>query len=833
MADSTTRILGYADPLSVAPGDRLELKLSCTDVESFRLDFVRIVCGDPDPRGPGLHLEPAASPVDGEYRGRFKPIDVGSYVRVEGPFGLQDDSRFAVAALIWPTAPFGRRQTVMGWWSEPEASGFALEIGESGELRLRLGTGAGVTDAACAGALLERRWYFVAASFTPESRAARAHWFALEACVGSAPRASASLDEASWRAPPADTPFLIGAHRAAPSHGRWMSGGHYNGKVERPMLLGASPEFDRLRAVARDPATATPADRLLAAWDFSDGIEGRTVLDRGPHARHGHTVNLPARGVTGHSWDGSVADWRHAPGQYGAIHFHEDDLHDCRWSSDVAFEIPGDWKSGFYAARMRAPGSVGYVAFFVRPRRGAAGAHIALVASTATYMSYANTHIKFDSLNTENLYESLTPISEDELYLNEHRELGLSHYDTHSDGSGVFYASRLRPMLNFRPGLYTFNYLKRHPYRRVAGGARIRVRRDHRRGHPRGRRGLCCPAIGSWSRVPIRSTPPPRCGTPSTPTSAPAGATCTLGATGSTGASHTARRSRASSRNRRGITGVRTWEGEPGEHHLSFTGEPGGLWRSNRRPPQRLVGVGFSATLFDRSTHYRRTAASLDPRFAFVFEGIGDEERIGDFGLRGGGAAGMELDRWDAALGAPPNCVVLATSEDVGIGGLLTVEEFVTTTRALDGAQNGRVRADMVFFETPGGGGGVVHRLHRLGDLARLQRVRQQRLAHHRECASAISGPAPVRGASMSRRCATVAARASSAGRSTRRNAWCKTTEGSCGSSHQGHGMSAGVVAGGDRWSPPARPVNARAGPRYGTGGAARGRTRSRGAFRS
>ena len=48
-----------------------------------------------------------------------------------------------------------------------------------------------------------------------------------------------------------------------------------------------------------------------------------------------------------------------------------------------------------------------------------------------------STHIKFDSLNTENLYESLTPISEDELYLNEHRELGLSHYDTHSDGSGV------------------------------------------------------------------------------------------------------------------------------------------------------------------------------------------------------------------------------------------------------------------------------------------------------------------------------------------------------------------------------------------------------------
>ena len=44
-------------------------------------------------------------------------------------------------------------------------------------------------------------------------------------------------------------------------------------------------------------------------------------------------------------------------------------------------------------------------------------------------------------------------------YLNKHRELGLSHYDTHADGSGVVYVSEKRPILNMRPGLYTFNYI--------------------------------------------------------------------------------------------------------------------------------------------------------------------------------------------------------------------------------------------------------------------------------------------------------------------------------------------------------------------------------------
>ena len=46
----------------------------------------------------------------------------------------------------------------------------------------------------------------------------------------------------------------------------------------------------------------------------------------------------------------------------------------------------------------------------------------------------------------------------------------------------------------------------------------------------------------------------------------------------------------------------------------------------------------------------------------FIFEGV-DDEIIGDFGLIGGGAAGLELDRADRSLGTPPNALVLASSE--------------------------------------------------------------------------------------------------------------------------------------------------------------------------
>ena len=53
--------------------------------------------------------------------------------------------------------------------------------------------------------------------------------------------------------------------------------------------------------------------------------------------------------------------------------------------------------------------------------------------------------------------------------------------------------------------------------------------------------------------------------------------------------------------------------------------------------------------------------SSADPRAAFIFEGIGMDETIGDFGLIGGGAAGLELDIADPTLGTPPHALVVAS----------------------------------------------------------------------------------------------------------------------------------------------------------------------------
>jgi N,N-dimethylformamidase len=155
---------------------------------------------------------------------------------------------------------------------------------------------------------------------------------------------------------------------------------------------------------------------------------------------------------------------------------------------------------------------------------------------------------------------------------------------------------------------------------------------------------------------------------------------------------------------RRAEDGIRSWAAEGGEYYHGFTGELGGMWRRMGRAPQAVAGAGMTSQGFDRSTYYERTAASRDPRARFIFAGIGDDERIGDFGLIGGGAAGWEIDRVDPALGTPPHALVVAVADQFSSAYHWMKEDLSHTHSAITGETCPHVRCDMVFYETPKGG---------------------------------------------------------------------------------------------------------------------------------
>src|SRR4029453_1971693 len=109
------KVVGYADRFSVAPGETIRFMVSC-ELPTYRADIVRLIHGDPNPRGPGFKEELVASAISGEYPGRFQEIHPGSYVRVADNPALRLRGSFTIQAWILPTTPQKGPQGIVTKW---------------------------------------------------------------------------------------------------------------------------------------------------------------------------------------------------------------------------------------------------------------------------------------------------------------------------------------------------------------------------------------------------------------------------------------------------------------------------------------------------------------------------------------------------------------------------------------------------------------------------------------------------------------------------------------------------------------------------------------------
>jgi N,N-dimethylformamidase len=342
------------------------------------------------------------------------------------------------------------------------------------------------------------------------------------------------------------------------------------------------------------------------------------------------------------------------------------------------------------------------IVFFVNAPLGQAGSPIAFLASSATFMAYANSHYLTDNADMEMKGGFFLVLNEAAQFFDERRDLGLSTYDTHLDGSGVCYSSRLRPMQSMRltDRIWTLRADTHVTDWMSARGFSHDLVTDEAIHYD----GLA--ALAPY-RVLVTGTHPEywttRMWDVLVEWQARGGRIIYLGGNGFywRTAFHPERNSVVEVR--RAESGARYWATEPGEDYLSFSGEHGGLWRRLGRPPQGLVGVGTIATGFDKASYYRRTEASRDPRAAFIFEGV-PEDIVGDFGALGGGAAGQEIDSADPRLGTPPHALVLARSERHSRYFNIVPEETPFHHPTINGEESEHCHADLVFYEGPGGG---------------------------------------------------------------------------------------------------------------------------------
>jgi len=385
------KITGYTNLWSVAPGDTLEVKVSTYGVQTYRADLVRVICGDDEP-GHGIFAEEEIdAPFAGDYPGRTQIMPAGSYIAVSNGAEFSGLTSFTVQAWVFPTTPDKGEQGLVAHWDDDAHSGFALVIGDHGAAELRLGDGSGqVTAIATDRPLAPRRWHLVAGGYDAATGTA----FLVQRFKGSPFEQDRSADAsgpASFRAAgAADAALLMAALPQARDAAGQPTRCHFNGKLDRPRLTGRVLVPSEIEALGWDAAPHERERDLVAGWDFSRDIGRARITDSGFNGLHGQAVNLPSRGVKGFNWSGHEQNFRHAPLEYGAIHFHDDDHYDAGWETDFTFVIPDDLKSGVYAARLRADDDEWNVPFFVRPPRGTATHKLAFLASTVTYLAYSN-----------------------------------------------------------------------------------------------------------------------------------------------------------------------------------------------------------------------------------------------------------------------------------------------------------------------------------------------------------------------------------------------------------------------------------------------------------
>ncbi len=716
------KLLGYPDRYSVAPGEDIGFHVSAEDDQPFTASLVRVVCGDCNPNGPGLIHLPVGCAIEGRYEGRRQHTDAGSYMEAQVS-ELASTAEISFFVLIWPTLVTVGNQTLFacqftGKQGSDSTPALRLVQDVGGILALEVqGLKTLQRISLDSAPMLERQW--VCVGFSYDLRSGRAKLQQRSLCHYPGLPSSAQTEGLLPAGGSTYSPLVLLAARGGADGTRVA---HFNGKMDTPALLRGLHDIDVHTDLRHKSKAQSALASCLALWDFSQEISGVAAIDISPHANHGTFFQAPTRAMKGWNWTGEHHSWTSHPGEYGAVHFHEDDLYDAGWSRTLSLRVEPSMKSGAYALRIvsgeNSPQATRdfYIPFFVRPVRRPQGTkgqrdRVAFLAPTASYIAYANQQVHIVGRESEKNIGRLIEMGHADIYMRDHPELAGSLYDKHRDGSGVAYSSRLRPVLNF-----TSQY---HSWLGGHGSALWQYNADTHLFAWLEAKGIAYDVITdedmhsegshllSDYRVIMTGTHPEYYSSPMWNAlkqwQDTGGRLMYLGGNGFYW--HIAFNPQLPGliEVRRAEDGIRTWEAEPGEYYHSSTGELSGLYRRRGHAPNEICGLGFVAQGFDICSYYRRMPDAENPRAAFIFKDVRDEI-IGNFGLIGGGAAGLELDCMNVRLGTPPHALRLATSEDHTQQVMLVNEEFGVVPPNLGGDQNENVRADITYYETPSGG---------------------------------------------------------------------------------------------------------------------------------
>ena len=735
-------IIGYCWPRTARPGERLDFMVSTFGEEKpYHADLVRVFSGDATNEKAHVRIEPLESPFSGTYAGQHQATYPGSYVEVPDDPILNDLKSFTVQAYLWPSVLgqndegelagiAGERESIGSLHEQTLVSrfdnccqcGWSLFIDPRGNLAFKVGNGDGELHTVNLGkSLIKNRWFLVSAKYDAEESMLIVAAELIE-CATARDLAwgseSAIIKLPSYFEVPQKGALRFGAAIGAFAGGpgnrqRLPPTDVLNGKLDSVRLSRGVLNATELKAMAQLKIAKNLKSKVVGWWDFSEGIGTTMVHDLSGQHLNGTAVNMPDRAVMGVYWDRKMGlNWRYAKEGYTACHFHDDDLYDSEWTSDFSYKVSAGFPSGVYAVRLQHGAFEDYIPFFVAPGKNRPTANAAMLIPTTTHTAYTNCDL-FHSLSrlrevktengdtevvSEKMFPNIVTIVEEGAFMARHPELGRGTYRYHTDGSQCRHSSQKHPnlMLQIQGGysklaadLYIVGLIQ-------AADLKIDIITDdllHKEGidllndyrvvmtghHPEYLTHNMLDAIECYLDK--------------------GGRWMYLGGNGYCWVTsfHNELPGALEVRHPVEYYGQEYWN--QGEMVSEFEGVDGGVSNYAIRPPNPLVGIGMDGNLHCKGAAYLRKSGAIDPRVAFIFEGV-DDELLGDFGLYPGGAAGFEVDSYMPEWGSPAHAIVLASSEKF---------EYPYVMPNGTAAEEYRInypvpRSDMVFFETKNGG---------------------------------------------------------------------------------------------------------------------------------
>ncbi|CAJ1942336.1 unnamed protein product [Cylindrotheca closterium] len=741
-------LAAYTNKLSGRPGDTIQFHVSCQSNSNTPIHtrLVRSICADPNPKGPGILEEDASQwfpPT--QFQGRHQPIPCGSFAATKESISLPQDESSVVSIDIWvyPTllqSTLVDRQYIWTWGKD-----FGLSMNQNGKLQF----GSLVFESY---ALSIRKWYQICLVRNRSDRTIQL---------------KVIMDDRDGRIVCNEIHPYSETNNDNNFAGRFSlaTQGTWNGRLEHPRILLKNGqhgddvwiEWETWQNMAGwvIPAQSQVMDDmddnrfdLVLHHQPTRGMTGH-LWDGTEHCWKHEPSHYGA--IYFHEDDGYDFEWEpdlkwkipdNTPSGIYVLHLTTTTTTTTAIDEESASEDT-------VVHRESLP-------IFVCAKKPSA--KLCVLVSTFTYVMYGNhgrsdfDEQAFDRIRQEDGYKSSATVYPHNAF--QHPSYRQSTYNFHSDGSGIHYASHRRPLFTTRPGYISLPHTSCSGLRHFQADSHLiaflhfqqqqqQQQRHSNDGatscpfdydiitdHELHSEGVSClqdyetlmtgthpeyHTLGSLSAInDFRD----KCN----------GNIIYLGGNGfywRIGASEVPTPPWLSSGQdhkddddddsnsvhlleiRRAEDGVRTWACEPGEyyHALEEKCTYGGLWRRNGRPPQKLVGIGFSSQGPFQGMPFQRNL-SLDPSLHWILEGIPTDQTIlGDFGLSGGGAAGFELDRVDRGLDGleasrfSVPITIVAQSHGQEPDFILVPEEVLTTYSNTSGLTEAEAkRADMIYF---------------------------------------------------------------------------------------------------------------------------------------